>query len=111
MLWNGGEYDGVRILDPETVEQMTTPVIGGVLGDLGMEGLSFGLGVSVVEDESATMMSSRNGDFWWSGAYGTHMWISPKTGIVVVVMQQRMMHGMDDPPIAPSIVQALALAG
>lgn len=109
MLWNDGEYDGVRILDQETVALMTTPVIDGVLAGLGMEGLSFGLGLSVVHDADSALMAARTGDFWWSGAYGTHAWISPETGIVLVVMQQRMMHGMEDPPIAPGIVQAIAL--
>lgn len=109
MLWNEGEYDGVRILKRETARRMRQPEIDGVLATMGMEGLSFGLGVSVVTDQEKTLMTTRNGDFWWSGAYGTHLWISPSTGIVIVAMQQQSMDPENDAPIVPFIVQALAL--
>lgn len=45
MLWNGGSYQGTRILAPETVAQMTRPhVTSGVLEEEGIEGLGWGLG-------------------------------------------------------------------
>jgi CubicO group peptidase (beta-lactamase class C family) len=110
MLWNEGEYDGVRILKPETIRLMRQlEVESGVLEAFGIEGLGFGLGVSVVADEEKTVMPSRNGDFWWSGAYGTHFWVSPSTGIVLVVLQQNKMSDEGGTPIAPFLVQQLAL--
>ena len=60
-------------------------------------------------DEDSTLMTTRNGDFWWSGVYGTHFWVSPSTGIVLVVLQQN--HNADSWPIAPFVVQALVLGG
>jgi len=112
MLWNDGEYDGTRILRAETVHKMREPQIDGVLKSMGRNGLSFGLGVSVVTDPDATQMSTRSGDFWWSGVYGTHLWISPSTGIVLVVMQQQEMNAeLGDLPIAPFIAQGIALGG
>jgi len=110
MLWNEGEYDGVRILRPETVQRMRQlEVESGVLDIMGIEGLGFGFGVSVVADEEATVMASRNGDFWWSGAYGTNFWVSPSTGIVLVVLQQNKMSENGGTPIAPFLVQQFAL--
>jgi CubicO group peptidase (beta-lactamase class C family) len=109
MLWNEGEYDGVRILSRESLQRMRQPEISGVLGTMGMEGLSFGLGVSVVTDQEETPMATRDGDFWWSGAYGTHFWVSPSTGIVLVVLQQQEMNPEGDAPIAPFVVQQFAL--
>ena len=110
MLWNGGEYDGVRILAPETVQLMRKlEVQSGVLEVVGIEGLGFGLGVSVVADAEATIIPSRRGDFWWSGAYGTHFWVSPSTGIVLVVLQQNRMDEKSGRPIAPFLVQQFAL--
>jgi len=110
MLWNDGEYDGVRILAPETVQLMQQlEVESGVLEVMGIEGLGFGLGVSVVADEEATVMASRNGDYWWSGAYGTNFWVSPSTGIVLVVLQQNKMSENGGTPIAPFLVQQFAL--
>jgi len=113
MLWNEGEYDGVRILETETARQMREPQIGGVLsGTMGIEGLSFGLGVSIMTDAEAAIMPGHDGDFWWSGAYGTHLWISPATGTVLVVMQQQQRDptGGDD-PIVPYLLQAIVVGG
>ena len=54
-------------------------------------------------------MATRDGDFWWSGAYGTHFWVSPSTGIVLVVLQQQAMNPESDAPIAPFVVQQFVL--
>ncbi|MCR9095299.1 MAG: beta-lactamase family protein [bacterium] len=113
MLWNEGEYDGVRILETATARRMREPEIGGVLaGEMGIEGLSFGLGVSVMTDAEASLLPGHDGDFWWSGAYGTHLWISPATGTVLVVMQQQQRDptGGDD-PIVPFLLQAIVVGG
>jgi CubicO group peptidase (beta-lactamase class C family) len=111
MLWNEGEYDGVRILDVDTVQRMQQlEVESGVLEVVGIEGLGFGLGVSVVADHDAAIMASRDGDYWWSGAYGTHFWVSPSTGIVLVVLQQNKMNENGGTPIAPFLVQQFALS-
>jgi len=109
MLWNRGEYNGTRILMPQTVDRMTTPHLkSGVLQDFGIEGLGYGYSVSVVVDEDETAMPSHNGDYWWSGAHGTHFWISPKTGVVIVVLQQNARSAHSGLPIAPYLIQGLA---
>ena len=60
MLWNRGSYDGTRILAPETIAMMTQPhVPSGVLRDMGMEGLGWGLGIAVVVDPDATPFADR----------------------------------------------------
>ena len=111
MLWNEGEYDGVRILETETAREMREPQIGGVLHEMmGIEGLSFGLGVSVMMDAEAAIMPGHEGDFWWSGAYGTHLWISPASGTVLVVMQQQQREATgEDSPVVPYLVQAIVV--
>jgi CubicO group peptidase (beta-lactamase class C family) len=65
--------------------------------------------VSVVADEELTSMTSRNGDYWWSGAHGTHFWVSPATGVVVVVLQQMRRNEHAGLPIAPYVVQGIAM--
>ena len=56
MLWNEGEYQGVRILKPETVREMRSlHVPDGVLLDEGIEGLGWGLGMAVVADADASI--------------------------------------------------------
>lgn len=110
MLWNGGSWNGVRILAPETVAEMTRlQVPDGVLADMGLEGLGWGFGVSVVADERAVPMRASNGDFWWSGRFGTHFWVSPAKDTVVVVMQQTESGPYSDRPIDGSLVQSIAM--
>lgn len=109
MLWNRGEYNGVRILTRESIDEMTRlHVPDGVLADFGIKGLGFGLGVSVMADADEAIIPGHNGDFWWSGAHGTHFWISPETGVVIVVLQQNAMSPHAGRPVAPYIVQGLA---
>jgi len=110
MLAGGGQLDGVRVLAAETVREMTRPhVPSGVLADMGLEGLGWGLGVCVVTDDTRTMMPATNGDFWWSGRFGTQFWVHPATEAVVVVMQQTERGPWSDLPVTPSMVQWLAL--
>ena len=86
MLWNQGSYNGVRILQPETVALMTQlHVPDGVLIEEGIEGLGWGLGVAVVADADKTRLSDRQGDFWWSGYSGTTLFVSPEPGLVAGV--------------------------
>ena len=95
--------------DPSRDFEMTRlHVPSGVLQDFGIEGLGFGLGVSVMADEDAALIPGHNGDFWWSGAHGTHFWISPETGVVVVVLLQNAMGPHAGLPVAPYLVQGLA---
>jgi CubicO group peptidase (beta-lactamase class C family) len=110
MLAGGGSLGGVRILAPETVAEMTRlHVPAGVLADMQIEGLGWGLGMCVVADASKTPMPATNGDFWWSGRFGTHFWISPAKHTVVVVMQQTERSATSGRPITPIIVQTLAM--
>ena len=111
MLWNGGEWDGARILTPETVAEMTRlHVASGVLADMDIGGLGWGLGLCVVADADAVPMPAAHaGDFWWSGRFGTQFWVSPEADTVVVVMQQTEPSEYSDLPITPSLVQAAVL--
>lgn len=111
MLWNGGSLGDVRILESETVAEMTRlHVPSGVLEDMEMEGLGWGLGFCVVVDASATPMpADTDGDFWWAGRFGTQFWVSPEKATVVVVMQQTERSAYSDRPVTPAIVQALAM--
>ncbi len=109
MLANGGELEGVRILREETVaDMMRLHVASGVLAERGLEGLGWGLGVSVVADDTSTVMPSTNGDVWWSGRFGTQFWISPANDMVVVVLQQTEPSEHGGLPWAPTAVQVLA---
>lgn len=112
MLWNEGQYNGTRILAPETVAMMTHPhVASGVLEEMDIDGLGWGLGVAVVVDPNATPMTDREGDFWWSGYYGTTFFVSPETDLAGVVLTQNQPGPYSDWPIALYIVQSAAHFG
>ncbi len=112
MLWNRGSYDGVRILSPESVERMTTPQVrSGVLAKEGIEGLGWGLGLAVVVDADATPMIDRDGDFWWSGYYGTHFFVSPSTGLAGTILSQNQPSYYSPLPYAVHLAPAFAFLG
>ncbi len=104
MLLNGGELEGVRVLDKETVELMRYPHHDGW----------FGLGFSVVNDKKSKDTDDEDhkkdlddkddkddegdkeskdtpesvGSFSWGGAAATIFWIDPVEEVVGVLMTQ-----------------------
>ncbi|MEH6592538.1 MAG: serine hydrolase domain-containing protein [Halioglobus sp.] len=112
MLWNGGEYQGERILQRGTIEEMRRPHMAqGVLASSDIEGLGWGLGMAVVADEEATVMPDRAGDFWWSGSYGTTFVVSPATGLVGVIYTQNKLSGFSGQPYQVYAVQGIVYGG
>jgi CubicO group peptidase (beta-lactamase class C family) len=112
MLWNRGEYQGVRILSEQTIYDMTQlHVPSGVLAASDIDGLGWGLGLSVVADADTTLTPDRSGDFWWAGYYGTTFFVSPSTGLVGVVLSQNEPSDYSGLPVAVYVVQGLAFAG
>ena len=112
MLWNDGEYRGTRILRPDTLalmQQLHVP--GGVLADVDIEGIGWGLGMAVVADEDASLTPDRTGDFWWSGYFGTTFVVSPSTGLVGVILTQNEPGEFSGLPYEVYVLQGLALAG
>ena len=78
MLLNGGELDGVRILDKKTVELMRYPHHDGW----------FGLGFSVVNDKESKDTPESIGSYSWGGAAGTIFWIDPEKALIGLLMTQ-----------------------
>jgi CubicO group peptidase (beta-lactamase class C family) len=112
MLYNRGEYQGVRVLREDSVEQMTAlHVSGGVLKSAGIDGMGWGLGMSVVADADKTQMGDTTGDFGWSGYFGTTFWVSPESGLVGVVLSQNQPGPHSGLPLGVYLVQGLALFG
>lgn len=89
MLRGKGEYRGVRIIKPETLDAMLVDQIGPNVDrknwfydKLGGFGLGFGLlPVSFTDPTAGNVFS-------WSGYAGTNMWVDPKNDITMVFMIQ-----------------------
>ncbi|WP_423925055.1 serine hydrolase domain-containing protein [Candidatus Palauibacter sp.] len=75
MFLNGGTYDGVRILDPESVEMMTSPKIH-IAGE-GEDASYYGYGWRLAD-----------GTFGHGGSDGTNAWLDPEREIIGLVFTQ-----------------------
>jgi CubicO group peptidase (beta-lactamase class C family) len=104
MLLNGGELDGRRVLGRKTVElmtinhlpgggQMSDFALPGSYGEVGFDGMGFGLSVAVNLGQAASGGIGSPGDFMWGGAASTTFWVDPAEDLLVVFMTQLMPSG------------------
>lgn len=78
MFVNKGEFNGVRILSPKTVELMLTEQLPTLPSEVG---LGFGL-----ETASNDHLSPRTlGSFSWGGAFATSYWADPAEALVAQI--------------------------
>jgi CubicO group peptidase (beta-lactamase class C family) len=86
MLLNGGSYNGKVLLAPATVNMMLSNQIGSLsLGDR-----KFGLGFGLATEASEARQPSYADTFDWGGFFGTNYWADPKTGLIGIVMTQKV---------------------
>ena len=85
MLQSGGEWGGVHILSPKSVELMTADHVGGLYGSQG-----FGLGFWVTKELGRNGDPGSVGAYGWGGAYHTTYWVDPAEKLVAVFMTQLM---------------------
>ena len=85
MLLNGGELDGVRILRPETIREMTTNQIGGLRA---LGGLKYGLGFGLELAPGAVGAAPALKRYLWGGLFSTDFWVDPRHDLVAVLMTQ-----------------------
>ncbi|MFC5585407.1 serine hydrolase domain-containing protein [Nitratireductor kimnyeongensis] len=102
MMMNGGELDGRRYLEPETIEEMTRDQLTpqqktGPHADMFMEdgGAGWGLGVSVGLKKTRPWLTP--GSFGWNGGYGTTAYTDPANGIIGIYFSQQMMTSPEPP--------------
>jgi CubicO group peptidase (beta-lactamase class C family) len=98
MLLRGGELEGARLLGTRTVRYMTRNHLpGGVdleafgrplFAETTFEGVGFGLGFSVVQDDVANRVLSTAGEFGWGGAASTASLVDPTEAITVLFFTQ-----------------------
>jgi CubicO group peptidase (beta-lactamase class C family) len=81
MLLNGGSYNGVRIVKPETLARWTAPQTRGSSRALGWDTPSKG-------SSSGDYFSPRS--FGHTGFTGTSIWIDPERGVYVILLTNRV---------------------
>lgn len=87
MLLNNGEYEGHRILSEESVVLMSTEAPKNHLEP--EPGHVWGLGVKIRQDPIKGNTPATKGTYGWSGAFGTHFFISPKDNLLTVFVTNR----------------------
>ncbi|MEO7215771.1 serine hydrolase domain-containing protein [Mucilaginibacter sp.] len=83
MLLNRGEFNGRRILKPETIDLMTKvnrlPEV-----NAGGKNFRFGLGFELYNQNRKTIPEVSNTAYAWGGAYGTQYVIDPENNMIVL---------------------------
>ena len=95
MLLNGGELDGVEILNPRTVELMATDALSDVtdrswLVGKGQVGFGIDFAVRIGRPESDDENYGAVGEFFWDGAASTLFWVDPENNLATVFFIQRL---------------------
>ncbi|MFT3826036.1 MAG: serine hydrolase [Chitinophagaceae bacterium] len=81
MLLNGGEYNGKRLLAPNTVRMMTMNQIG----DIDRGANKFGLGFGITTAKGSALLPTQEGTFEWGGMFSTTYWVDPKEKLVALI--------------------------
>ena len=113
MVAGGGELQGERILNEETVKLMTSnglkkPAFPIGFGDQVRDNIGYGLGFAVCTAKSKFDPARPVGEYGWGGAASTHYWCSPADKLFVVTLEQRMPYTFETEwKIKPLIYEAL----
>jgi CubicO group peptidase (beta-lactamase class C family) len=84
MIRNRGQLDGLTLLQPSTVDMMTTNQIGDLnAGVVGME-FKFGFGFAILPRTEDT-----RDEIFWGGVWGTRFQISKGADWIAILMTQR----------------------
>jgi CubicO group peptidase (beta-lactamase class C family) len=99
MLLNGGELDGVRLLQPATVRLMASDALPDSVTDTswltgkGQMGFGVDFAVRIARPASAREPSGEVGEFFWDGAANTLFWVDPVNRITAVLFAQYLPPG------------------
>ena len=94
MFINGGELDGARIINQQSIDMMRSNTLrDGLLlrgsdTNPGQAGQGFGVDFAVIFDPVAADSPQGEGTYYWSGAAGTWFWIDPVHNMYFIGMIQ-----------------------
>jgi CubicO group peptidase (beta-lactamase class C family) len=97
MLLEGGQFNGVRLLAPRTVEMMRTNHVNPEPLKTMPPGTGWGMDFQIVTDAAAAGEAVSNGTFSWFGIAGTWFWIDPVADLAFVGMVQHQSLGTTRP--------------
>ena len=86
MLLNEGQWNGARLLGPESVRMMRANHLPKSIMDTRDSGFGLGFGVDLIP--ASRDYYGGAGSYHWSGAQRTHFWVDPTNKIVGLSMTQ-----------------------
>ncbi|UTW55887.1 serine hydrolase [Kordiimonas sp. SCSIO 12610] len=93
MLENGGEFGGVRLLSPKTIELMTIDHLPVGVKGLREDKQGFGLDFLVVKDIPSLGTAGSVGEYNWGGLANTVFWVDPEEELVAILMTNVVYQG------------------
>ncbi len=97
MLLNGGVFNGVQVLHPETIKKFTAYQFP---EKDNRRGLGFDKPLLEYEDHRTNCKSARPSSFGHSGFTGVYTWADPETGLVYVFLSNRVYPDADNTKIS-----------
>ncbi len=67
--------------------------MAGGYGEVGFDGMGFGLSMAVSQGAAPSGVIGSAGEFMWGGAASTNFWVDPTEDLVVVFMTQLLPSG------------------
>jgi len=112
MLLQGGQFNGVRLLAPRTVEMMRTNHVNPDPLKTMPPGTGWGMDFQIVIDAAAAGDSVSSGTYSWFGIAGTWFWIDPVEDLAFVGMVQhqslattRAIHGLSRSLVYQAVIE------
>lgn len=106
MMLNKGEFNGQRILKPETIELMTTvnqlPEVNS-----GGKGFKFGLGFELYNELKKPVPEVSNSAYAWGGMFGTAYIIDPENDIISLLYINMSRHEPINTPYLQKVYQMI----
>lgn len=99
MLLQYGEFDGVRVLQSETVRFMTNGSMSSELDQKyvkyfpNQNGFQYGNLLRVMKDPGRACMISHRGEYGWDGWLGCHFCNDPESQVTILFMMQKTNSG------------------
>jgi len=98
MMLNRGEFEGKRIVSPETVDLMTINHVADKLLPLSYNGMvpellkayGFGLGYCINLDPDSAGSRGSQGEYGWGGMADSYCLVDPQRDLIGILMQQYM---------------------